>query len=149
MVVMSLGAKMFCGCLFMLELWWVNNTSSHICVSWYMPIFSNQGRVIDSDEKGFFNGSGNTLFPFSSQCWSCLLLLPDLQCCSCHDGWGSLHMFYKSFCKGSHRFSNVSIFTVHPATPVSVYHPTFLKDGNLVFGVDQKIPESFGHPEYI
>ena len=48
-------------------------------------------------------------------------------------------MFPKLFCKSSAWFPNIFFFTVHPATFVSVDHPTFPEDGIFVFGVYQKV----------
>ena len=44
-------------------------------------------------------------------------------------------MFLEPFCKCSARLPYIFLFTVHPATLVSIYHPTFLEDGVSVLGV--------------
>ena len=85
--------------------------------------------------------------PLSPHCWICLLLLYDLWCCNGHRGVRGLQVFFKFFCKGSTKFSNVVIFTVCPATLISVYQPTFLKDRILVLGSDYNVPASLAFPE--
>ena len=48
-------------------------------------------------------------------------------------------MFSKPFFKCSAKLSYVLFLTVHPATLISINHPTYLEDGVSVLGVYQEV----------
>ena len=80
------------------------------------------------------NGSGNTLVlpAHNAKIFKRMVMTSGVVVVM--EGWGDPHVFSKPFCKS---YS----FTVHPATLISVDHPTFLEDDVFVLRVYQEVLE--------
>ena len=123
------------------------NISSNVCGSWHLPIF-------------LFRDGSLTLLRIES-----LMHLVIVLVLSAHntevvngsvmtsgvvmvtDRWGGLHIFFESFYKCSAWLHNIFLLIVHPATCVSIYHPTSLDDGVSVLGVHLEVLDGASSPE--
>ena len=110
------------------------STSSHICSSWYLPIFLfrdgslTQIRIASLMDLAMFlvYSAYNAKIINRYVMTSGVVIVMD--------GWG-LHVFFGSLSQCSISLSSVFFLTVHPATLVSVYHPSFLENGTSILGI--------------
>ena len=112
------------------------STSFLMFGSWYLPIFLFRDRsLIDSKQNCFFDGFSDALVLSANITEAVNGFGHDQWCCNGH-GWVRrpsyvLWIFLKMFCQYLHVF----FFTVHSATLMSMYHPTFLEDSVSALGV--------------
>ena len=116
----------------------LTNTSSHICGSWYLPIFLLRDGSLTlmsiaslMDLAILWSYLPTVLKVSRERSWPVVLVVV-------MDGWGGPHVFSEPFCKSSAWFPNI-FFTVHPATLISVDHPTFLEGGVFVLIMYQEV----------
>ena len=111
------------------------NTLSHIYGSWYLPIFLfRDGSLILIRIASLIDVSNAlVLSAHSTEIVNGYVMTSGGAMVM--SGWRDLHVFSEPFCKCSAWLPYVFFLAVHPATLISVNHPTFLEDGVSVLGV--------------
>ena len=109
-------------------------TSHPICASWYLPIFLFRDWSLTlmrmaslRDQAMFWSSVHSTNIVNRCVMTSGVVMVMD--------GWMGLHVFFEPFCKCSAWLSYIFFLTVHPATFLSIHHPTFLKGGISPWGL--------------
>ena len=103
--------------------------SSHMCGSWYLPIFLLRDESFALMKMASLIGYCQ-IFIFSTnnaEVVNRYIMTSVVEMVI--DGWWGFHVFFVSFCKCSAWFPNIFFFTVHSTTCVSIYYLTFLSDG--------------------
>ena len=117
------------------------NTSSHMCGSWYLPTCLLRHGSLTlmkmaslMDLAKFWSSSSHNVDVSMDISWPVVLW----------SSWMGDGAFMCSLYLSANILPdspNIFFFTVHSATLLSIYHPTFLPAGISVLGFNQKVPD--------
>ena len=126
----------------------LTNTSSHMCGSWYLPIFLFRDWSFNLINIASFDGPDNALVlpAHNAEIVQRHLMTSDVMVVT--DRCWSLHVLSEPLGKSSARFTNIFFITVHLATPEPVDHSTPLQDGISIFGVYQEVLDGVSPPMF-
>ena len=113
------------------------NSSSHICGSWYLPIFLFRDGPLTLIRIASLMDLTMVLSANNAEIFNEKVMTNGVVVVM--DGWVGPCVFSEPFYKSSAWLLYVFFFTVHPTTLESVNQPTFVEDGVSVLGVYQEV----------